>query len=75
MYSAWGNNMGNLIKHGRKRGVVIDGEGDYAGGKIHADGLGNVEVKPGARINGPIINKVDTKNTTIVIQKAKRRTR
>lgn len=76
VYSAWGNNMSNLGEHGRKKNVlVIKGEGDYANGKVHADGLGNVLVKQGAKINGPIINKTDLKNTTVIIQDSTNRKR
>lgn len=68
VYSAWAENMANLIGHGRKKGIVINGEGDYAGGKVHADGVGNVVVNRGARITGPIINKTEIKNSAVVIK-------
>ena len=69
IYSAWANNNAYLIIHKVKKGLVIDGAGDYADGKVHADGLGNIVVDKDAKINGPIINNPEIKNTTVVIKK------
>ncbi len=66
--SAWAENNANLIEHGRKKGIVIKGAGDYANGKVHADGVGNVVVDKDARVRGPIINKTEIKNSTVVIK-------
>lgn len=71
IYDAWGNNMAHRIKHGYAEGVVVDGEGEYAGGKVKVDGLGNVTVDRGANV-GPIINQTDINNSNIIIQNNKR---
>lgn len=69
MYSAWGANMANMIEHGVKEGVVVKKEGEYADGKIKVDGVGNVAVEDGARVNGPIINMMEIESgTTVIIQ-------
>lgn len=68
VYSAWGENMANLIKQNHRDGVVIDGKGEYADGKIHADGVGNVIVDKNANV-GPVINKTEIKNSTVVIKR------
>ena len=68
VYSAWANNMAYQIEHGNKDGVVINGEGDYADGKVHADGVGNVKVDKNANV-GPIVNKTEIENSTVIIQK------
>lgn len=68
---AWGNNMAHRIKRGYSDGVVVDGEGEYAGGKVKVDGLGNVTVDQGANV-GPIINQTDINNSNIIIQNNKR---
>ncbi len=66
LYSAWANNNAYLIIHKVKKGLVIDEAGDYADGKVHADGVGNIVVDKDAKINGPIINNIKIDNTTIV---------
>lgn len=71
VYDAWSNNMTERIRNGYSDGIVIDEEGDYAGGKVHADGLGNVVVDKDA-IVGPIINNTDVNNTTIIMNPKKR---
>lgn len=71
IYDAWGNNMAHRIKNGYAEGVVVDGEGEYAGGKVRVDGLGNVTVDKGANV-GPIINQTDINNSNIIIQNNKR---
>lgn len=68
VYNAWGDNMANLIESGYRDGVVIDGEGEYAGGKVRADGVGNVVVDKNANI-GPIINKTEIKDSTVIIKR------
>ncbi len=66
VYNAWGNNMAYRISNGLADGIVIEGEGDYADGKIHADGVGNVVIDKDA-IVGPIINRTDISNTTVIM--------
>ena len=68
VYNAWGDNMANMIESGYRDGVVIRGEGEYAGGKVHADGVGNVVVDRHANV-GPIVNKPKIENSTVVIKK------
>ena len=68
VYNAWGDNMANLIESGYRDGVVVTGEGDYAKGKVRADGAGNIVVDKYANV-GPIINKPNFSNTNIVIRK------
>lgn len=68
VYDAWGNNMANMIKSGHKSGIVIDSAGDYADGKIHVDGLGNVVVDKNANV-GPIINQSEINNTTVIMNR------
>lgn len=67
VYQAWGENMANMINSGYRDGVVVDGEGSYAGGKVRADGVGNVVVDKNANV-GPVINRTDVNNSTIIIQ-------
>lgn len=71
VYDAWGNNMAHRIKRGYADGVVVDGSGEYANGKVHVDGLGNVTVEKGANV-GPIINQTDIANSNVIIQNSKR---
>ena len=71
VYSVWGDNMANLIERGSRDGIVIKGEGDYAGGKIHSDGLGNVTIDKHANV-GPVINKPKIKDSTVIIKKDNR---
>lgn len=68
VYNAWGDNMAKLIESGYRDGVVIDGPGEYAGGKVYADGAGNVIVRKDAHV-GPIINKPKFENTNIIIKR------
>lgn len=68
VYNAYSDNLANMIEHGFRDGVVIDGAGSYAGGKVHADGVGNVQVDRGANV-GPIINQTQMKNSTVIIKK------
>jgi len=67
VYRAWGDNMAVHIEKGVKDGIVIDGAGSYAGGKVNADGVGNVTVDKGANV-GPIINKTEIKNSPVIIR-------
>ena len=67
VYNAWGENMANLIESGARDGVVVDGAGDYAGGKIKVDGVGNIIVEKNANV-GPVINKTKIKDSTIIIK-------
>lgn len=71
VYDAWGNNMAHRIKNGYSEGVVIDGAGDYADGKVHVDGMGNVVIDKNANV-GPVINQTDLNNSTVIIQQKKR---
>ncbi|WP_206214262.1 hypothetical protein [Desulfovibrio sp. ZJ369] len=67
VYKAWGDNMAAHIEKGVKSGIVIDGAGSYGGGKVRADGVGNVTVDKGANV-GPIINKTEIKNSPVIIR-------
>ena len=67
VYRAWGDNMAVHIEKGVKDGIVIDGAGSYGGGKVTADGVGNVTVDKGANV-GPIINKTEIKNAPVIIR-------
>ena len=57
--------MSSLIQNGMRDGVVIDGAGSYANGRIRADGVGNINVQRGANV-GSIINKTDLNNSILV---------
>lgn len=65
VYNAWGENMANMIQSGYRDGVVINGAGSYAGGKVQANGVGNINVARGANM-GPIINNTKLDGSTIV---------
>lgn len=67
VYNAWGDNMANLIESGAREGVVIDGSGSYAGGKIKSDSVGNVQIDRYANV-GPVINKTTLNNTLLIMQ-------
>ena len=75
VYKAYGENMANLIESGRKEGIVITGEGEWADGKVHADGAGNVVVDKDANVKGPIINKTKIENTTVIIKDSSNRSK
>lgn len=66
VYGAWANNIENLIKQKSKRGIIIDGPSDND--LYSADGAGNINIKEGAKV-GTIINKFDSSNSTIIINK------
>lgn len=68
VYNAWGENMANLISSGLRDGIVVDGAGSYANGKVQADGVGNINVAKGANV-GTLINKTTLKNSIISNQK------
>lgn len=67
VYNAYADNLANMIESGYRDGVVIKGEGSYAGGKVHADGVGNIMVGRGANV-GPIVNQTKLQNSTVVIK-------
>lgn len=67
VYNAWGDNMANMIEKGARDGVVINGSGSYAGGKIKSDGLGNIAIERGANV-GPVINKTTIKDSTVIFR-------
>lgn len=71
VYDAWGNNMVHRIKRGYADGVVVDGAGEYADGKVKVDGLGNVAIDKGANV-GPVINQTEINNSNVIIQNNKR---
>lgn len=67
VYNAYGDNMANMIESGYRDGVVVKGEGSYAGGKVKADGVGNVFVDKHANV-GPVINKSKIQNSTVIFK-------
>ena len=75
VYNAYGENMAELIKSGRREGIVVTGEGEWADGKVRADGAGNVVVDKDANIKGPIINKTKIENTTVIIKDSSNRSK
>ncbi|MBQ7607345.1 MAG: hypothetical protein IJU76_05185 [Desulfovibrionaceae bacterium] len=66
VYNAWGENMSHLIESGLRSGTVVTGEGNYAGGKVRADGVGNINVDKYANV-GPIINKTKVENSSVIV--------
>jgi hypothetical protein len=67
IYDAWGENMGRMIERGAAKGVVIR-NGKSNNKDVVSDGAGNVTVKEGARITGPLIIKNEYKDTNIIVR-------
>ena len=67
VYNAYGDNMANMIESGYRDGIVVKGSGSFAGGKVKADGLGNVFVDKHANV-GPVINKSKIQNSTVILK-------
>ncbi|WP_458400162.1 hypothetical protein [Mailhella sp.] len=64
VFEAWAGNMEYLIRHKVKDGIVVDGAADTD--QYTSDGLGNITIKEGAKVD-TIINNQRIENTTVII--------
>ena len=65
--SAWGKNMSYQIKRKVRDGIVVDSSRQQITNKYISDGLGNVIIRDGARVN-TVVNESTIKDTTIILQ-------
>jgi hypothetical protein len=64
VYDAWGDNMARRIERGSRGVLVKNGESSADG--VTGDGAGNVTIKKGAKVDGPLIIKNDYRGATII---------